>query len=183
MALLNLITRKSNVVNLICLSILSFSFSCNSVDSGIELNQIKLGDKELVKDKVMLVSGFYYNFNTQNLEDGRIYRINARSTNKRNGNLREVGWEEIDKLIVFFEDKYEIELKPFGGLSKTIDAKSDPDYIPDGYKAIKNGIQYRIFDLASSIVFQRLDKFPQYRLVIEDLELIKIHEKERLLDK
>lgn len=164
------------------LLILIFSFSCNSIDSGIELNEIKLGSKDLVKDKVMLVIDEYYNFNTKHIKDGRNYIIIAKSINKRNGNTREVDWEEIDKLIIFFEDKYEIELKPFGGIKKAppgnFKLEAHTEYIPDGYKAVKEGVEYRINGAAATMWAENLDKFPSYYLVITDLELEKIHANE-----
>jgi len=163
------------------LLILIFIISCNSADSGIELNEIKLGSKDLVKDKVMRVVDKYYNFKTRHIKDGRNYMLIAKAINKRNGNIREVGWEEIDKLIVFFEDKYKIELKPFGGITFKLDANTQ--YIPDGYRIVKEGIEYRINGPAATMHVKNLDKFPSYYLVITDLGLMKIHKKERLQEK
>ncbi|MFK5878499.1 MAG: hypothetical protein QM478_03270 [Flavobacteriaceae bacterium] len=162
---------------------LAFIVGCNTKNQHIDLKGIKLNTKQKIEDKVMTINGKYFLFNTRNLNNGRVAIITAKAIKHKNDeDFRFVTYSEVDDLIISIQNKYGVELVPFGGLNVSEGSHynvPDGSYYPGGYKAIKDDVEYRINGINSSYGSNAFKGFKSLFVVIKDLKLGEILDKER----
>lgn len=185
----NLITPIFRINHGMFILILGFSLlcimGCNTKNQHIDLRGIKLNTKQKVEDNVMTINGKYFLFNTRNLNNGRIAIIIAKAIkHKEDKDFRFITYREVDNLIISVQNKYGVELEPFGGLRREINGSGYNTpvvrYYPEGYQAIKDGVEYRINGINSTYGSDAFTGFKSLYLVITDLKLSEIWDKERM---